>query len=199
MGVAALLKKNNYEEVRWGYEMQRHIDDPLPEAAMPEGLDVRPVKEDHYHLIWNAQNEAFRDHWGHSDRTEEEYQRWLSDPITFGPHLWKVAWAGDQVAGMVLNFVNQEENEEYDRKRGYTEFISVRRPWRRRGLAKSLLVQSIVMFREMGFEETVLGVDTQNPNHALSLYENVGYKIERKSTVYRKALILDDDDMYTLR
>ncbi len=198
-GAAALLKENDYREVRWGYEMQRSIDAPLPEAPMPTGLEVHPVNDDHSRAIWEAQNEAFRDHWGHSEGTEQEYQRWLSDPVTFVPHLWKVGWESDQVAGMVLNFVNQEENEEYDRKRGYTEFIAVRQPWRRRGLAKSLLVQSILMFREMGFEETVLGVDTQNPNHALDLYESVGYEIKRKGIVYRKPLTFDIYDLHVAR
>ena len=187
-GVAALLKAHGYEEVRWGYEMERPIDDPLPEAQMPKGLEVRPVQEEHYRPIYEAENESFRDHWGHVELTEDEYQRWLSDPVSFTPHLWKVAWDGDQVAGMVLNFLNEEENREYDRKRGYTENISVRRPWRRRGLAKSLLVQSIAMFRDMGMEETALGVDTQNPNHALDLYQGVGYKVARKDTTYRKPL-----------
>lgn len=198
-GVAALLKENEYQEVRWGYEMQRAIEAPLPDAPMPTGIEVRPVQEDHYRQIWEAQNEAFRDHWGHSEGTEGEFQRWLSDPITFSPNLWKVAWEEDQVAGMVLNFVNEEENEEYDRKRGYTEFISVRRPWRQRGLSKSLLVQSIQMFREMGFEETVLGVDTQNPNHALDLYQGVGYEIKRKGIVYRKPLPHDTGDLHVAR
>ncbi|MBC8508176.1 MAG: GNAT family N-acetyltransferase [Anaerolineales bacterium] len=188
VAVAALLKINGYEGIRWGYELVRPIDAHLPEAPMPEGLQVRPVTEDHYRLIWDAQSEAFIDHWGHTETTEEDYQRWLSDPVTFGPEIWKVAWDGDQVAGMVLNFVSEKENEEYQRKRGYTEFISVRRPWRRLGLARSLLVQSIEMFREMGMEDTLLGVDTQNPNHALNLYEGVGYKITRKSTTYRKPL-----------
>jgi ribosomal protein S18 acetylase RimI-like enzyme len=64
----------------------------------------------------------------------------------------------------------------------------VRRPWRRQGVARSLLVQSIEMFRQMGMEETALGVDTLNPNHALNLYEGVGYQIDRKWTNWRKPL-----------
>jgi ribosomal protein S18 acetylase RimI-like enzyme len=44
------------------------------------------------------------------------------------------------------------------------------------------------MFREIGFDETALGVDTQNPNHALNLYEGVGYKMVRKGITYRKRL-----------
>ena len=185
--VAQLLKKNGYKEVRWGYEMVRSIDEPLPEVSLPKGLEVRPVPKNRYRDLFNAQNEAFRDHWGFVEATEEDYQRFLSEP-TLNPSLWKVAWDQDQVAGMVLNYVHEEENREYQRKRGYTENISVGRPYRRQGLARYLLVSSIKMFQEMGMEETALGVDTQNQHQALSLYEGVGYKVDKKDTVYRKPL-----------
>ncbi len=87
-----------------------------------------------------------RDSWGFVPGTEGDSQRWLASP-TFDPSLWKVGWEGDEVAGMVLNFFNQAENQEYGRKRGWTDPICVRIPWRRRGLARALLVQSIHMFR----------------------------------------------------
>jgi len=99
-----------------------------------------------------------------------------------------VAWAGDQIAGMVQNFVSAAENAEYNRKRGYTEGISVRRPWRKLGLARALLVQSIAMFREMGMEETALGVDAENLSGALKLYQGVGYQEVKRNMSYRKPL-----------
>jgi len=183
-----LLKKNKYEEVRWNYKMKRPIDAPLPDAPIPKGLEIRQATcDEHYRAIYRGSNEAFRDHWGHSEATEEEYQRWLSNPVTFDPGLWKVAWDGNEIAGMVLNFLDKDENKEYKRLRGYTEDISVRRPWRRCGLARALLVQSILMFREMGMEETTLRVDTLNPNNALNLYEGVGYKVVSVETTYRKS------------
>ena len=185
LGRAHLAKDFGYQEVRWGYEMDRPINVPLPEVAIPEGLEVRPVPESEYRTVFDAQNEAFRDHWGHVDATDKDYQRFISEP-TFNPDLWKVAWDGDQVAGMVLNFVNDPENKEYNRKRGYTEYISVRRPYRRKGLAKYLVVQSIKMFKEMGMEETALGVDADNPNHALNLYEGVGYQTRKTWITCRK-------------
>ena len=89
---------------------------------------------------------------------------------------------------MVRNFVNPKENETFDRLRGYTEFISVRRPWRRQGVARALLTQSIQMFTEMGMQETALGVDTENPNGALNLYQSVGYEETRRFYTYRKPL-----------
>ena len=99
-----------------------------------------------------------------------------------------MAWEGDQVAGAVQNFVNKEENEEYNRKRGYTEGIFVRRPWRKRGLARSLIVQSMKMFKEMGMTETALGVDAENTSGALRVYESCGYRQVKKSIIYRKSL-----------
>ena len=41
------------------------------------------------------------------------------------------------------SYVDTAQNEEYGRKRGYTEAISTSRRWRRRGVAKALIVESI--------------------------------------------------------
>jgi mycothiol synthase len=187
-GLQALLESQGYRPARSFFEMTRDINAPLPDAPLPPGLEVRPVTEAHYRPIFEAANEAFRDHWGFVERTfEEEFPNWIED-LDFNPSLWKVAWAGDQIAGMVQNFVNKAENAEYKRKRGYTEGISVRRPWRKLGLARSLLVQSIAMFKEMGMTETALGVDAENLSGALKLYQGVGYKEIKRNMNYRKSL-----------
>jgi GNAT superfamily N-acetyltransferase len=181
----ALLEKAGYQPARYFCEMVRPIDRVLPEAPLPEGLEIRPFEEAHNRAIFEAADEAFRDHWGYTESTEEDYQRFTEDPSR-KPHLWKVAWDGDQVAGMVRNVYFEEENEYYNRQRGWTEDICVRRPWRRQGLATALIARSIEMFRSMGFEETALGVDTKNPSGALDLYEKMGYKEGKTWTAYRK-------------
>jgi mycothiol synthase len=186
-GAQALFATAGYEPVRHYIEMRRPIGRPLPDAPLPEGLEVRPVEPGHIRAIWGAMWEARRDHWGYAEPTEQDYQRWTRGRL-FVPSLWKVAWDGEQVAGMVLNRLDQEQNEKYQRKRGYTQDIFVRQPWRRRGLARSLLVQSIQMLREMGMEETALGVDTQNPSGALVLYESVGYQAARRHTFFNKEM-----------
>lgn len=183
----ALAKSQGYQPIRYGFEMIRDLSDPFPEALMSDGLEVRPVKEAQIRTIFNASNEAFRDHWGYHEASWEEFQGWMKDP-TFNPQLWKIAWDGDRVAGIVMNVINEKENEEYKRKRGYTENISVGRPWRRHGLAKSLIVQSMQMFKEMGFTETALGVDAENTSGALNLYESLGYTVTKKHTTYRKKM-----------
>jgi mycothiol synthase len=187
-GAAALLLSEGYEPCVYFALMVRPDLENIPEAPMPEGLEVRPVKPEHYRAIWEANSEAFRDHWGYVPDTEQDYQRWLNDTTTFQPELWKIAWDGDQVAGQVESFINHAENEAYDRRRGYAEAISVGRPWRRRGLARSLLVQSLHELKARGMTEAALGVHTDNPNGAFHLYESVGFRQSQSHTLYQKPM-----------
>jgi ribosomal protein S18 acetylase RimI-like enzyme len=183
----ALAVSQGYKPIRYELEMKRDLSEPFPEAPMLDGLEIHPVEADQIRTIFDAANEAFRDHWGYREDSWEEFQGWMKDP-TFRPELWKIAWDGDRVAGIVMNIVDEKENEEYQRKRGYTENISVGRPWRRCGLAKSLIVQSMQMFKDMGFTETALGVDAENTSGALNLYKGLGYKVFKKDTTYRKEM-----------
>ncbi|MEO8287544.1 MAG: GNAT family N-acetyltransferase [Chloroflexota bacterium] len=185
--LVGLLEKEGYEPVRYGYYMLRPDLENIPDLPMPEGLEVRPVEKEHLRTIWDAEIEAFRDHWGATDPQDGDFDRWLLES-SFQPDLWQVAWDGDQVAGMVRTFINKEENERYGRKRGYTEYISTRRPWRKRGLARALMARSMQLQKELGMIETALGVDAQNPSGALQIYESMGFRAYKKEMQYRKTL-----------
>ena len=177
----AFFKANGYVPERYFFEMIRPMDTPLAEHPMPEGLELRKAKPEDYRKIWDANDLAFRDHWGYEKFTEDQYQAWLKDRL-FQPKLWAIAWDGDEVAGQVENYLDEQENTDFGRKRGYTETISVGRKWRKRGLAKAMIAASIRMFKEMGMEETALGVDAENPSGALKLYTSMGYQEEPDKT-----------------
>jgi GNAT superfamily N-acetyltransferase len=187
IGATALLESEGYMPVRHGYNMVRPDLEDIPDLPLPEGLEVRPAQPEHYKAIWEANLEAFRDHWGFSEDEVEPLEAWL-ESRNFDPTLWRVAWEGDQVAGMVLNFIDQNENREYNRSRGYTENICVRRPWRRRGLARALIALSLNAIKERGMLEGALGVDTQNVTGALQLYESMGFRPVKRLTTYRKLM-----------
>ncbi|MHB8192627.1 MAG: GNAT family N-acetyltransferase [Bellilinea sp.] len=177
------MQAHGYQIERYFFSMSRPIDLPLGEHPLPPGVEIRPVEPSQYRAIWNADQEAFRDHWGYTEPAEDMFVAWQNDRL-FQPRHYKVAWEGGQVCGMVLNFLDPQENETYRRKRGYTEGISVRRPWRGKGLAKALIAESIRMFREIGMEETYLGVDADNTSGALLLYRSMGYTVEEDQTSY---------------
>lgn len=181
--VIQFLQQHGYQIERYFYSMSRPIDLPLDEHPLPPGVDIRPVEPAHYRAIWDAEQEAFRDHWGYTQPSEGMFEAWQNERL-FNPKLYKVAWEGDQVCGMVLNFLDEQENETYQRKRGYTEDISVRRPWRGKGVAKALIAESIHMFRDMGMDETFLNVDADNTSGALNLYRSLGYTVEEDKSSY---------------
>ncbi len=189
-GTEAMLQRDGYSAVRYFYQMVRPDLENIPDFPLPEGVEVRPVLPEHYRAIWEANVEAFRDHWGFAEPTENDYEGWLKDPTIFTPELWQIAWdtATNQVAGQVKGFINPHENERFNRQRGYTEFISVRRPWRKRGLARALIVRTLRVFKERGQTESALGVDTENLSGALRVYEDCGFRPVQRNATYRKPL-----------
>jgi mycothiol synthase len=187
VGQRALLAKAGFVAVRHFFLMRRKGVDDIPDAPLPDGLEIRPVTEDHWRTILAAENEAFRDHWGHREMTESTYTQTFSR-AELDTSLWVVAWDGDEVAGVVQNWIWPEENERLGVKRVWLEHISVRRPWRRRGLARAITAASMVKAREVGLDEAMLGVDSENPNGALGLYERLGFQVESRAAAYRRDL-----------
>ncbi len=183
----ALIRGAGFEPLTYSAEMVRPSVDDVPDHPLPEGLEIRPVAEDQLREIWEADVDAFRDHWGFVEPTEASYERFLSFPYN-DPTLWKIAWDEQGVAGQVRSFIDPAQNAELGRERGWTENISTARRWRRRGVAKALIVESIRELEARGVKEVVLGVHTENPNGAFDLYAGLGYEVVATWTTYRKPL-----------
>lgn len=181
-----IIEELGYKPVRYFFEMSRDLEN-LPDAELPEGVEVRPVAEEDIHKIWTASVEAFRDHWGFVEPSEEDFDGYKKSKY-FQPDLWQVAWHGDEVVGSVLNYIDHDYNQKYNKKRGMTEEITTHRDWRRKGIAGALIVRSMKMHKEKGMEEVALGVDTNNLTGALRLYQSLGYEKEKTMMTYRKPM-----------
>ena len=183
----ALVLSEGYKVVRRFYQMVRPNLEDIPAAPLPEGIEVRPARPEHYRAVWDEMQEAFLDHWGFAPETEESFIR-FQNSREFQPELWQIAWAGDQVVGTVLGFIDHAANAEQNRRRGWTEEITVRRPYRGRGIARALIARCLYALKEHGMAEAALGVDTQNLTGALHLYESMGYRPVRSGACYRKPM-----------
>lgn len=182
-----LLEAEGYVPVRFGFEMRRFLTGALPEHPLPDGLEIRPVTPDQHRAIFDADNEAFRDHWGVRQPAEGDFIAVFEGPST-DTSLWCVAWDGDEVAGVVMNTIYHDENEALGVHRGWLDHVSVRRPWRGRGLAKALCTTSFQVLRAQGMDEAWLGVDAANPTGALRLYEGLGFLVARRWQVFGRPL-----------
>ena len=184
---ADLLRASGYAPVRTFHEMVRPSLESIPEAVLPEGFEIRPVGYDHLREIFDAGGKAFRDHWGTVEDDEAAFVRFALDDRT-DPSLFVVAFAGDEVAGAVLNLIDDTENALFDRRRGLLDSVFVRRPYRQRGLGRAIVLRSLALLRDRGMTSASLGVDADNPNAALHLYESCGFDRVRSSIAWRKPL-----------
>jgi mycothiol synthase len=175
-----MLLAQGYTPAGYYYEMQRLLDDDLPEVLLPAGIAIRPPLPEHYRSIWEASEECFRDQRDHVAPSEESYLAWVATP-DLDPCLWLVAWDGNQVAGAAINVVHQGGW-------GETDDLFVRRPWRKRGLGRALLIGSLHLFKARGLTTAGLGVDVDNRSNAVGLYESNGYRPYQREVSYRKPM-----------
>jgi len=190
-GARALLAAAGYEPVRWFFDMVRPTLDEIVVPDLPAGLEIRPVAgRAQMRQLFDADVEAFQDHWGGFDASDESFESWFTDP-EIDPELIVVAWEGDEIAGAVVNVINEHENRELERLRGLLDSVFVRRAWRGRGLGAALVGRSLVVLRDRGMTCAWLGVDADNPTGALRLYEKAGFAVHTRGAAYRKPLELD--------
>ncbi len=185
-GGQALLERAGYVSVRRFASMQRADLDAIPEVALPDGFEIRPITRDLASMrqVFDADVEAFRDHFGWSEGSDEKFAQFVEDPDV-DPELWIVAFDGSDVAGAVLNGVHTDPD---GLRTGWLDSIFTRRPWRRRGLARALIARSLVLLRDRGLTTASLGVDLTNPHEALALYESCGFRQVSGATSFRKSL-----------
>ena len=188
-GAIALLERSGWTRSGHGYEMVRSTLDDIPEVPMPGGLAIRPIGTDQAsrRAVWDASIEAFRDHRGEWEATEEDWLHFLGD-LNRNPSLWVVAFDGDEIAGGVLGKIDPAENAHHARERGIADEVFTRRPWRRRGLARALLARALVRLRDHGMTSAYLGVDGLNPNQAMTLYSSLGFEIANTTIDWSKPL-----------
>jgi ribosomal protein S18 acetylase RimI-like enzyme len=187
-GAVALLLGAGYQPVRYFFDMVRPTLDDIVVPEPPAGLEVRPIAgREQVRALFDADVEAFADHWGGFDASDASFESWLTDP-DFDPSLFVVAFDGDQIAGAVTNTINRHENEALGRARGLLDSVFTRRPWRGRGLAAALVARSLVLLRGRGMTSAWLGVDADNPTGALGVYKRAGFAVDLRSSEYRKPM-----------
>jgi mycothiol synthase len=174
-----LLEQEGYEAVRHFWRMAIELEE-APEPEPLEGVSIRPcVPGTEERAVFEALDEALRDHWEYRPNTFEEWER-RQKRFGFDPGLWLVAVAGGEVAGAAVC---------EDRSgTGWVSVLAVRRPWRRRGLGLALLRRAFGEFHRRGIPRIALAVDSQSLTGASRLYERAGMRVERLYSVYRKDL-----------
>ncbi len=187
-GATTLVESLGYEPFRTFFTMRRPTLDDIAEAAMPDGLEIRPIPAVAAEMrrVFDADHEAFRDHFGWAEGGDETFAAILEDPST-DPALWVVAFDGDHVAGAILNGLHPRPGEP-GATDPWLDSVFTSQRYRRRGLARALMAHSLRLLRDLGHDRAYLGVDASNANDALGLYRSAGFEIATSERAYRKPL-----------
>lgn len=170
-----------------------HIDRPdNPEKPqIPGGISIRPMNyPEEFRAVIEADNEAFRDHWGFVEQPIEEelkfWQHMVDNDEKFDPSLWFVAT--DDASGEIAGVAMCRSHSTHDERYGHISHLSVRRGWRQRGLGLALLLHVFEQFWARGKEGARLGVDTDSLTGATRLYERAGMRPIREFTSWEYEL-----------
>jgi GNAT superfamily N-acetyltransferase len=176
-----LLLTEGYEPVHTFVEMAFDTQNPLPERALPADFDIRPAAAEHYRAIWEANEEAFEEEWGHRRATDEDYVIFLGNIVGnpgFDPALWQIAWHADEIAGVALTKITE-------RGVGEISELSVRKQWRSKGLGRALLIHALHALIERGLENIRVFTDADSVR---DLYKSVGFRVLTEYIRYQKSV-----------
>jgi mycothiol synthase len=174
-----LHENEGYAPIRYSWRMEINLTQAPPAPNWPEGVALRPFDpESDDRLVWQAETEAFRDHWG---SLPVEFEIWKFRKLAredFEPSLWFIAWEGGEIAGF--------SECRFRMGIGWVGTLGVRRAWRKRGLGLALLLHSFGEFHRRGMNTIALGVDAENPTGATRLYKKAGMRVANEYVFYEK-------------
>jgi ribosomal protein S18 acetylase RimI-like enzyme len=178
---ARLFARLGFAPVRYSFEMLASTT-AASGATLPAGLRSEAPTPRIDRPLYEANTEAFTDQWGYQ---RKEFDRWLTMTLQaegFRPDLSRVAFDGDEIAGFVLSY------RDNDPGRINIGQVGTRRPWRGRGVASALLAEVIEQSAQAGYPYACLEVDAESPTGAVGVYERAGFKQEHGFVTYRRAI-----------
>jgi len=176
-----LFEQNGFHLVRHYWRMAIAMQEIPAEPQWPTGITVRTMTPGMERAVFEADDAAFRDHWGYIPDKYDEWLYWMTGREGFDPSLWFLAMNGEQIAGISLCNIEPTTS-------AWVQTLGVLRPWRRQGLALALLQHSFRAFYERGLHTVYLVVDAQSLTGATRLYERAGMHIVRQNDRYEKEL-----------
>ena len=183
--LAAAYERAGYGIVRHSFQMRVDLPEEIEKPSWPAGISVRTYDAAaDEETMYEATMEAFSDHWDFHRTPIEEWRLYGVERESFDPTLWWLAEDGAEVAAVCQNWWHFSGDPTF----GWIGTLGVRRPWRRRGLARALLLHSFADFKRRGATRVGLGVDAENTTGAVRLYESVGMHVVRRNDTWEKRL-----------
>jgi ribosomal protein S18 acetylase RimI-like enzyme len=181
-GLRKLFDDAGYRYVRSSYTMRVELEEEPEPPVGPEGVDVRPGRDDDARPVYELYADSFADQWDFHAEPFDEWRRWNLEAPGADPALWVLAFSGDEIVGMSLGVPHRSGEPD----EGWISLLGVHARMRGRGLGLALLRASFFDFFRRGRPIVELGVDAENPTGAVRLYERAGMHVARRLDTLEK-------------
>lgn len=159
--------------------MIRSLDEPIPDAPLPDGFEVRAYAgESELTQRANAQREVWQP-WSVGQISDNDYRRFTRLP-GYERDLDIVTVAPDGVVAAYVNGWADPLN-----RIGDFGPVGALPAYRRRGLTRAALVESLRRMRAHGMERVCISTAATNAP-ARSLYESIGFRAANRYLDYMK-------------
>lgn len=169
---SAMLSRRGFEAARYFTHMERSLDDDqdanqLATRAAPDGVVFRSLEAADEAAVLAAHSAAFRDHWGSSPPSKEQWHEWCTgNRARPADSVIAVDETGEVLA---YSLCNEWEDGEL-----YFELIGTVPHARGRGLGTAVLTRALA--HALGrYHRAELMVDAESPTGATRLYERIGF------------------------
>ena len=172
---------------RWNFQMRIRLRGVGPLRELPEGLEARRYEPSDAAATLAAHNEAFADHPNFTPWSDVMWRHWVTESRNFRPELSLVVVETSRPERIVAYLQSHEYDAYFQatgRREAYVGRLGTLREFRGRGLASALLGRALALYREAGFDEASLDVDSENPTGALGIYRRAGFEVESRWTNY---------------
>jgi len=169
-------KSRGFVEARRFYGMKIDFNGRPTPPTVPDGYEVRPIRDSERRKVYDALMEAFGDHYGFVKPKDPEvgFKRWTHyffESDEYDPDMMLIAVSDDEeIAGASLC----KPNHGSDTDMGWVNSLAVGRIHRRKGGGGALLRESFVVMHGRGKKRAGLGVDASSLTNATRLYEKCG-------------------------
>jgi ribosomal protein S18 acetylase RimI-like enzyme len=177
----ALLADAGFAEDRWSFGMRTTLDAVPEPSRLPEGYTVAVCDDELAARMRQAHNAAFTGHLpGFTPWTERRWEQHVTGSRSFRRDVSFVALQGEEIVGYVQSAEWESYFDATGRREAYVGKVGVVPEHRGRGIAGALLGRALQAYRDAGYDEAALDVDSQNPTGALGIYERAGFEVETR-------------------
>lgn len=189
-GLACLARSEGFEPCRYWFSMTHDLRaDRLPATGAPDGLRLTPFEAAFDEATRVAHNDAFRDHWNHTETDRTDWDTWFTGDRSFRAGLSALLLDADGgVAAYLLADEYVADGAATGRRSCTIGHLGTRPAHRGRGAARALLAHTLAEAGRQGYDEAELVVDAVNPTGALGLYERMGFVTRREFVTYARPL-----------